>query len=1087
MIRNQPSNQPQRLPLKNSDCFLKPRTQMTDFRLSVLDDSLKSVIGNLKPVIKIGGLWGSSISYFITHLFAAHRDKNILVITEDEDSSDAIYEDLSTFLALYLPPPKDFGGRLLLCPPEDRDINNNLTSRTIQDRLLFLNNIKKEVGGTSKIIVVPAPMLHRGDLPSPEVLEKSVLHLQKGQVMSREDFLNTLIQAGYQKNEDVITDIGEFSVRGGILDIFPYGSENPIRIEWEGNRIASIRRLDPESQLSIKSVNEIGFYSRKGLSPANTDNNKNRQNITLLKYLGQRLLVVVVCSERDRPSGNTEFVARGDPPDAHRGTRLRRDKILEKNIQNYPRLYLHNLPTPSEDGYNFETRSLQRFGGGFSNIFKELETLAVKARQVYIFSQNKAEQSHLKELLTTNHFPYLRRLKLRDGRLSQGFYWNGTKTAFISHSQLFNRYRLIRQPKALPRVPTTTEPFWELQRGDFAVHTSYGIGKYLGLKILSDPSGTRISECLTLEYQDKSYLYVPVTQLDRVTKYWGGDKRAIKVDRIGSALWLNRKARVTSAVRKLASELLYIQALRQKSPGFAYPLDTDWQIEFEASFPYEETPDQTTITKVIKEDMENHKPMDRLVCGDVGYGKTELAIRAVFKACTAGKQAAVIAPTTILAQQHYQTFSERMAGYPINIEVISRFRTEREQKDILERIADGKTDIIIGTHRLVQGDIKFKDLGLVIIDEEQRFGVEHKEYFKKVKASIDVLTLSATPIPRTLHLALAGLREISTMTTPPQDRRAIQTAVCQFSENIIREAVLRELNRHGQVYFVHNRIFDIEKIAEKIRNILPELTGRLVIAHGQMPGWKLEQCMQDFINYKYDVLVCTNIIESGLDIPRVNTIFVNNADDFGLSDLHQLRGRVGRYKHQAYAYFLIPPEGRISSDAVKRLKAIEEFNELGAGFKIALRDMEIRGVGNILGREQHGHITAVGYELYCKLLEQAVKQVRGTKIPRDLAEGMPRWTSGDEKTLDLYPAPVPPRRDKTLSPKSEIRSPKSELFIPSEYINSERERLNIYRRLCLAENEKTIREIETELQDRFGMPIPEPALNLIDYMQSRLR
>ncbi|HLD35505.1 MAG TPA: transcription-repair coupling factor, partial [Planctomycetota bacterium] len=832
-----------------------------------------------------------------------------------------------------------------------------------------------------------------------------------------------------------------------------------VRSEWDGNRIESIRLFDMATQLSIRTLDSVELYTIKNneipSSPPLFDKKGLREGETpLLNYFSLDTILVFI----DRPAEDEN------------------QEITNRRIQKYPKLYLHKTPIASDAGANFAIESLQRFGSGFTNILKELADLADKAKNLNIVSQNKAEESHLKELLASNNFSSSGKIRFLQGRLNEGFYSKDENIAVISHRELFNRYRLLRQPKIVAQSRAqTTEAFWELQRGDFAVHTAHGIGRYQGLKRIYN------SEFLVLEYQDKSLVYVPVTQIGLVSKYWAGQSRSIKVDKLGTTNWLNRRERVKDAIKKLAQELLLIQALRMKHPGFAYPPDNDWQKEFESSFPYEETPDQTAITEMLKEDMESSRPMDRLICGDVGYGKTELAIRAAFKVCMSEKQVAVIAPTTILAQQHYQTFSERMADYPVNIEVISRFRSESEQRDILKRLAEGRIDIIIGTHRLVQSDIRFKDLGLVVIDEEQRFGVEHKEYFKRIKSTVDVLTLSATPIPRTLHLSLSGLREIFTMTTPPKDRQSIRTIVCRFDNQVIKEAIQRELQRKGQIYFVHNRIYDIEKVADRLRQICPEVKDRIIIAHGRMPGPELEQKMRYFVDGKYDILVLTNIIESGLDIPRVNTIFINNADDFGLSDLHQLRGRVGRYKYQAYAYFIVPEHNVINSDAVKRLKAIEEFNELGAGFKIAMRDMEIRGIGNILGKEQHGHIAAVGYELYCKLIEQAVKQLKGRKLAS--ASGMPHDKSGgvqpliNKETEILLTEPDLP----ALEP-----NPKVEAFIPADYVISEIGRLNIYRRLSLAANIKEISAIERELKDRFGGPIPVPARNLIELMKSRL-
>ena len=494
----------------------------------------------------------------------------------------------------------------------------------------------------------------------------------------------------------------------------------------------------------------------------------------------------------------------------------------------------------------------------------------------------------------------------------------------------------------------------------------------------SDNESGSCGEFLALEFDEGAKVYVPATKIELVQKYISGSERKPKLSKLGNRTWERKKQIAKAAVQDMATELISMQAIREAKQGIAYPKDSEWQKKFESEFIYQETEDQLQVISDIKNDMESSKPMDRLICGDVGYGKTEIAIRAAFKTVMYGKQVAVLVPTTLLAQQHYRTFLERMADYPVNINVLSRFKTRKEQKEILEDLKEGKVDIVIGTHRLVQKDVTFKDIGLIVIDEEQRFGVAHKEKLKKLRESVDVLTLTATPIPRTLHLSLLGIRDISSLNTPPQDRQSIQTNLLRFDSEVIRNAILHELNRDGQVYFVHNRVKNINRIAETIGKIVPEAS--ITVAHGQMPEGILEKKTADFINGRTDILVSTTIIESGLDIPNVNTIFINEADIFGLADLHQLRGRVGRYKHRAYAYLLLPKNRPVTPEAEKRLKAIIDFSELGAGFKIAMRDLEIRGTGNILGIEQHGHIAAVGYEMFCRLLEIVIRKAKNEPV-----------------------------------------------------------------------------------------------------------
>jgi transcription-repair coupling factor (superfamily II helicase) len=564
------------------------------------------------------------------------------------------------------------------------------------------------------------------------------------------------------------------------------------------------------------------------------------------------------------------------------------------------------------------------------------------------------------------------------------------------------------------------------------------------------PASLVKEEHLLLEFRDGVQVYVPASKIDLVQKYVGGSKTEPELSKFGGTGWARKKERVEAAVHDLAAEMLQLQAVRNAQAGFAYPPDTDWQAEFEASFPYQETPDQLTTLRELKGDMQRSRPMDRLICGDVGYGKTELAVRAAFKAVDNGRQVAVLVPTTVLAEQHLRTFTQRFAEYPYVVEGISRFKSHGEQRQILKRVADGGIDVIIGTHRLVSDDVRFKELGLVIIDEEQRFGVEHKEKLKRLRAMVDVLTLTATPIPRTLHLALLGIRDISNLETPPPDRLPIETRISRFDRPLVRQAILRELNREGQIYFVHNRVQDIHAVASEVGSLVPE--ARVVVAHGQQHADELEEAMTKFVRRDADILVATTIIESGLDIPNANTIFIHEADRYGLADLHQLRGRVGRHKNRAYAYMLLESDRGVTPEAARRLKAIEEFTELGAGFKIALRDLEIRGAGNILGTQQSGHIAAVGYELYCQLLENAVRQQKNLPAKAHI-----------ETTIDLpWPA-----------------------YLPHDYVPDQKGRIEVYRRLARVRNADKLADFRQELRDRYG-PLPETAEWLLRAAEVRL-
>jgi transcription-repair coupling factor (superfamily II helicase) len=631
--------------------------------------------------------------------------------------------------------------------------------------------------------------------------------------------------------------------------------------------------------------------------------------------------------------------------------------------------------------------------------------------------------------------------------LTEGFTFPDAKLQVITDREIFGRYkRKPRYPRFKGEGPI--ESYRALNLGDFVVHVNHGIGQYGGIERLTVEG--RETECMLVHYQDGDKLYVPIDQLDLIQKYIGRDGEPPALSKLGGAAWERIKARTKKAIKQMAEELVRIYALRRARPGHAFKPDTRWQRELEASFIYEDTAAQARAAEEIKRDMERPKPMDRLVCGDVGYGKTEVAIRAAFKAMTEGKQVAVLVPTTVLAQQHYYTFRERLADYPMTVEMLSRFRTAKEQKAIVEGLARGTVDTAIGTHRLIQKDVQFKDLGLVTIDEEQRFGVAHKEAFKRMRATVDVLTLTATPIPRTLHMALMGARDMSTIDTPPKDRLPVETEVVQFDDEVIVSAVTREIDRGGQVFFVHNRIETIDAMAAHLATLLPGI--RLAVAHGQMHERALERVMLDFVDREYDVLVSTMIVESGLDIPNVNTIIVNRADTFGLAQLYQLRGRVGRSRHRAYAYLLVPRGQRLTDIQRKRLRTIVEFTELGSGLKVAMRDLEIRGVGNILGPEQSGYIAEVGFDLYVKLLEEAVKELKGEPV------------------------------EARLETRIETDIP---AYIPDTYVEDDRQRVIFYKRLVETRKGEEVRELEREIEDRYGA-LPDVARNLLDFQEIRL-
>ncbi len=924
-----------------------------------------------------GGAWGSSSALVLAAL--ARSASPLLVVVGAAPEAEGYADDLAAFL-----------GRPPLVLPESGTSPVAASERLRIARLL--------ASGGAPVVVAPVAALS-GDLPSPADLDASRIRLTPGDRLDLDALADRLVGQRFERTHAVEVP-GEFAVRGGILDVYPPGLDHPVRVELLGTRIESVRSFGVGDQHSIADLPFAEFSLATASGAAGL--------ATIADHL---------------PKGG--WIAVREPGDL-------KGVELASVLAGRPVLTIQALPVPEVGAaVNFRTVSLQRFSGQLANVARELAEVSRGSERVIIYSANEGEQDRLAQLLGDAGVDPAS-VELRLGRLTSGFLLADAGLAVLSNHELFNRYRL-RRPTGRGPDARPIDSLLELRKGDIVVHISHGLGRFLGIEKL-DRHG-RKEDFVVLEYQDHARVYVPVANIDLIQKYVGGSEHAPPLHKIGGTAWGAQKLRAEESVLKLAQELLQVQALRGLELGIAYPPDTEWQRAFEAAFPYEDTEDQAEVSRAIKRDLEAPRPMDRLVCGDVGFGKTELAMRAAFKAATANKQVAVLVPTTVLAQQHYQTFRERMADYPVTVEVISRFRSKREQKRILLAAAEGKIDILLGTHRIVQDDVRFKDLGLVVIDEEQRFGVEHKERLKRLRATVDVLTLTATPIPRTLHMSLLGIRDISTLSTPPRDRLAIRTEVLPTDDRRIREAILEEKARGGQVYFIHNRVYSIEGVRKHLQRIVPEATFGVV--HGQMDEDEVEPAMIDFLERRTDVLIATTIIESGIDIPNVNTILIDNADQFGLADLHQLRGRVGRYKVQARCLLLLPRDRSILPQARRRLKAIEEFSELGSGYRIAMRDLEIRGVGNLLGREQHGHIAAVGYDLYLKMLEKAAKRLK-----REQVEDLP------ETGVDLA----------------------IEAGIPEEYVPDLRSRVEAYRRVVASEDLAAARE---DLEDRYG-PVPAP-------------
>jgi transcription-repair coupling factor (superfamily II helicase) len=918
-------------------------------------------------------------------------------------------------------------------------------------------------------------------VPDRTQLDRGRRRVTAGEQVAMEELSGWLVEHGFQRN-DAVELPGDFSRRGGILDVYSPDAEGPYRLEFFGDEIESIRQFSLQTQRSLGELPAVDLMAadveswskggRTALRPGERRRPRDARAETdarsfprghLADYLPRDAWTLLVEPDELREQGKQVFERTADA----RGL-FSVPSIFERLLK-FANVRLSTLPSGGvETAWRLRTETVERFGGNVTKLRDELDGVAVDD-QVLIGCHNEAECKRLNDVLAAGQLAQSDRLQLVLGHVRAGFRLiPGVKgreaggsgfppaadsgrlmpVLVLGDHELFHRED-IRPVAPRRRIESRAiDSFLDLSEGDLVVHVSHGIARYSGMTVLEKNGHSE--EHLILEFREGVRLYVPASKIDLVQKYVGGAKADPDLSRLGGTSWQRKKERVEAAVLDLASDMVELQALRESQPGVPFPADTEWQAEFEAAFAYKETPDQLTTLAELKRDLERPRPMDRLVCGDVGYGKTELAIRAAFKVIDNGKQVAVLVPTTVLAEQHFRTFSQRLAEYPFIVECISRFRSHAEQKRIIDRVANGSVDVIIGTHRLLSNDVKFHDLGLVVIDEEQRFGVEHKERLKKLRQMVDVLTMTATPIPRTLHLSLLGIRDISNLETPPADRLAIETRIARFDPELIRHAILRELNRNGQVFFVHNRVYNIKEIADQLRRIVPE--ARIVIGHGQMPEQELEQAMVQFVRREADILVATTIIESGLDIPNANTIFINQADNYGLADMHQLRGRVGRYKHRAYAYLLLDSDRSVTPTATRRLKAIEEFTELGAGFKIALRDLEIRGAGNILGTQQSGHIAAVGYELYCQLLENSVRHLKNMPVRAPL-----------EVTVDLpWPA-----------------------YLPRDYVTGQRLRIEVYRRLARIRRLDRLDDFRGELQDRFG-PTPEVAEWLLRLAELRL-
>ncbi len=1021
----------------------------------------------------------------------------------------------------------------------------------------------------------------------PDHIRERTRVFKKGDHIDPLDMVEWLEDQGYEP-EVQVNHKGEIALRGGIVDIFPLTSPWPVRLEFFGDELESLRTFDPISQISRDSIQsvtvppggELGILKKLVGTPSTASETSASSEIeikdavkrvptglaTLLDFLPPETIFVLCnpASLDEHAASYAELVPPNDPffiawEDFQQQLAANGMSVVTLDDSAAPDELL--TPVSVDDGAlrpkseisNLKFQSLDAFRpiverapdpqiveAQRREFFAQLHRWSRQGHAVHVFCNNDGERQRFGEVWKEYGFEEVRAEKGEEeavspssplplashlfthlGALSRGFLNEEAKLVVVTDAEIFGRYK-VQRPRRLksPHAQTSRSlldiDFADLDDGDYVVHLQHGIGRYRGLQLMPVSGGLKPlekaarttgaqQECLAIEYaasdpdQPAPRLYVPVSEAHLVSKYVGAGKARPPLNTLGGGRWQKTKEHAERAVRDVAADFLSIQAARATQVGHSFKTDTPWQREFESSFLYEETPDQWKAIVAAKADMESTKPMDRLICGDVGYGKTEVAIRTAFKCVMDGRQVAILVPTTVLAQQHFNNFRERMADYPIRVELLSRFRTPREVKKVVQDLATGSVDIVIGTHRLVQDDIAFKDLGLVVIDEEQRFGVLHKEKFKLLRKMVDVLTLSATPIPRTLYLALTGARDMSTIETPPQDRLPVETIVTEYDERVIRDAIQRELNRGGQVFYLHNRVMDIESVALKLRTLLPK--ARILVGHGQMDADELEEVMTTFINGEADVLLSTTIIESGIDIPNANTIIIDRADRFGLSGLYQLRGRVGRYKHQAYAYLLVPRHARLLTDARKRMSAIKQYSTLGSGFKIAMRDLEIRGAGNLLGSQQSGHITAVGFELYCQLLKQSVAALKGEKVKArvevqvrldflalnatdEQREVQSSKSKAQKQEEDDEPLNISiPRETATYSSsKSEAPVAKAEVKrgaagIPLSYVADAKQRIDLYRKFAEITDEEGVSHLKAEMRDRFGQ-LP-PAVELL--------
>ena len=980
----------------------------------------------------VTGPAGSEKAYLLAALADALEltaSGTALIVTPSRDAAERLHDDLITFLP-------ELDGRLVVYPqwsigPDD----GRPSPEAVGERLAVLTRL---LDGPGTWIIAPVAALLR-KLPAPQLLRASAQRVEAGGQQTLQSLAAFLARSGYAR-ADLVGSRGEFAIRGGLLDVFPPQLASPVRMEWFGDEVESVRTFEVESQRSTQTLDSVSL-------PPVEDAGGDR---SVLDYLARGSLLAFDEPDDLRRQARSllegpgavdpsPFFAWGEQPEA-------------KGLRAVSMSSIHGAEHPADE-VALRFAGVEAFGGQMKLFSATLqEWLSTGKRAVIATAQVQRISEILREhglgvgiVEAVTAVPGPGEIMATTAPLTRGFHLEAADLIVISDSEMVGWRRRRRRMRF--REGVRLYSWTDLDPDDFVVHIHHGIGIYRGFTRLLLNGSER--DYLIIEYAQNDRLYVPTDQINLVQRYIGVEGQAPKIHRLAGTEWEREKKKVKEAAEEMARELLQLYAKRESAEGYAFAPDTPWQQELEATFEFEETPDQWLAIQDVKRDMEQPKPMDRLIAGDVGYGKTEVALRAAFKAVMDGKQVALLVPTTVLAQQHYNVFLKRLAAYPIKVDVLSRFRSRAEQRRAVEGLAAGEVDVVIGTHRLLQKDVQFKRLGLLIVDEEQRFGVKHKEKIKQLRATVDVLTLTATPIPRTLHMSLVGLRDMSVMESPPEARLPIQTEIRPYDDTLVRDAIVRELNRGGQIYVVHNRVETIERAGRRIRALVPE--ARVAVAHGQMPEERLEQVMLDFLGGRTNVLVCTTIVEIGLDIPRVNTILVEDAHFMGLSQLYQLRGRVGRSDRQAYCYLLYPRGAQLTEEAEQRLQAMQEFVELGSGFKLAMRDLEIRGAGNLLGPEQHGHLAAVGFDLYSRLLDESVRALRGQMVEE-----------APDATIDLG----------------------VDAYLPQEYVADEGQRLALYRKLAAARTTDEAGGVAEEIADRFGA-MPEPVRHLVEIVRLR--